>query len=324
MKKRKFLSLLLAVAMVALSFGAMGVGAAPTGRPDMTLDRHNEIIHLSGVMPTGTNTADGAFLQYALRVGATPTDAELGRVRWMPTYSGAIDISRFIPRRPGVANFNIAFRWSNQAPTAANATVVALNHRPAVGRTDVIYDFVSQQVVVNTSTPRIANGPFEVRIGDDVWYNFSDRSGWGRPVALHSPFPLPLRVMPTGGVIQARVAPTDTSFASMPIRVRIPRPTAPIRAILQIRRTGNNPAFIQGLTTHMEVLVGGNNWAPIPVRNMTVTAFNALNPVRDTSNPDLYTFTLRTRATDTRPASEATTHSFSRVAFQDALATTTP
>ena len=331
MKKRKFLSLLLAVAMVALSFGAMGVGAAPQGAPSMELDRANEVIHLSGNMPGGTGGQDGAFLLYALRVsGMAPADAELGRVRWMPTYSGAIDISRFIPRRQGVPNFHIAFRWSNQPVTTANVTVVVLNPRPVIGRNDVVYDFRAQRVVVNTQLTANSSN-FEVRVGDDVRYAVAGgSSGWGRPIGPDTPFPLPLRVMPTGGVVQARIAPTAGYFASMPIRVRVPRPTAPIRTVLTIRPgSGQNPYFIQGLTTNMEVFVGvadtaignlGSYWRPIPVRNMTVSAFSALvpagSPGRDTTSyPGSYTFTLRNRATDTRPASEPSLHRFSVTQF---------
>ena len=361
MKKRKIISLLSAVFMIAAAFslGSLTVSANEDSRqPLMVLDYISEVVHwdsdnddtLRDVVVDGKESVlnENVVLLYALRANENSLD----KAKWIPTYSGAIDISRYIPRRAG-APYIIAFRWSDQEPVKENVRFVELKARQPIGRGDVWYDVDKQYI--------IANGKgFEVKIGDDVWYE--NEIGWGELIGNNTngdasphdqPLLLPMDFLPTGGVAQARKSPIHienengevdnerSEFASVTIRIRLPRPSRPVDAskITLVPQGGRvSDAHFKGFRDKMEVFVGirednnGNTtevWETLS-RNMKISDFDKLFETggnrpdgsgKDTSRTDWYRFRVRNKASGSRPASPVTILEFSREAYDKTLET---
>jgi len=330
--KKRAASLLLSIVMafsaaVSFTFGNMPVSAStePTQveKPNMGIDFLLETVYVVGGHEF--NPAE-KVLMYSLKTGTD--DRSLGRAKWQPSYSGEIDISRLIPRRPG-RTYSIAFIWSDElakGATSANVTAITLNGRQSINRNDVTYD--------NTASPAQirASGPgFEVRIGNDV--NYGDN--WGAPIigaegSSATSLRFDASLLPTGGIAFARkaaVIPTEEGggagqFASSTIRVKLPslpKPNNPVNpSRITLLPTGDKritQGYFRGFTDRMEVLTstadgGAQTWKTLE-KNMTASAFNALFPEGGVEAVDgNYAFQVRTAARGKRSASAPVTLKF--------------
>jgi hypothetical protein len=329
-RMKKILCSLIAAAMIVPVIAVGSAATVSANAPAVpTIDFANELLVISGAAATGD-----AVLLYALNVRSTGgiggvADMGLASARWMPTYTGVVDIGRFIPatdrpERPYI----IAVRWSNMPATLENTRLVELPGRQAVNRREIVYDGERQGIR--------APGPgFEMRLEND-W-------GW---TSINTPAPtedhpaarilnFPIDWLPTGGTALVRMAASGQNFASQTARIRLPRQPAPprvSRVIIREPNARNQRAFFVGLTDRMEVF-SGNQWIPLE-RNMTVFDFaqQVARPGR-TDQPigapayrggeptmvSAYTFYVRTAPRGDAPASAPVSFSIPAERFNEAI-----
>jgi hypothetical protein len=325
----------------ALAVSAEEGEASSLGKPAMLLHYVDEVIFLddSGRMPEGYFSEDKTVvLMYALKVKSTDSN-DLQKAKWLPTYSGAIDISKYVPKKAGGSPYTIAFRWSDQPAKKENVFTVTLEPRQTIAKGDVWYDADKQRVMAKGEG-------FEVKIGDDVWYDNEPDSDWGKSIGDNGLW-LPMSFMPTGGVVTARKSPvyedggedTKGQFASPILKIKLPKPTKAVDANkVSIKpKTTKTPAYLAGVSEKMEVLVNetldSNEqrtevWKPLK-RNMTVAEFDKLfesgfSGKDTTSAAGNYSFRVRNRAAGAKPASPETVLEFDQEKYDEALVVNEP
>ena len=355
--KNKVISMMLAlIMMLAAAPFAVGASDEPpvvTGKPVMVLDYVKEVIWVD----TGnvTNSAEhrelghleineDVVLWYALKVGGT-SESALSKAKWLPTYSGAIDISRYVPKKAG-ATYIIAFKWSDEKESREdNTAFVTLNARQTIAKGSVEY--------TDGAISAKAEGTFEVRLGDDVWYD--TETEWGILIDNKAgdggvgPLPIPMNFLPTGGAVQVRRPPVDNldeswnpiegvegKFASVPIRVRLPRPSKPVDVSkIDIVPKGGKveKAHFKGFKDKMEIFVGirtNNNGTTTEIwhtleKNMSVADFDKLfepgvvdGSGKNMDRADKFRFRIRNKAVGTKPASPEADLEFDREVYTKA------
>ena len=336
MKKRRFIGLMLAVSMIVgvFSLSTLAVSANEV-KPFMVLDYVKETVWIDydsqgRTLPGDLTINENVVLLYALKI-KSDDDKDLEKAKWLPTYSGAINISKYIPKKSGSNPYKIAFRWSDQAPKKENVAIVELKARQAITKGDVLYDTENQQI--------IAKGKgFEVKIGDDVWYENETDSEWGIPIGDDNPLSLPMKFLPTGGVATARKAPVfaepgsaEGQFASTELKIKLPKPPKAVAAskIAIVSKSGKSgAAYIKGVSEKMEVFVGETQdnkeeWKTLK-KNMTVAEFDKLfegeTSSGKVSHGDKYSFRIRNKASGTKkPASPETVIEFEQKVYEEAV-----
>jgi len=263
----------------------------------------DELLFVPGGVASG-----GSVLLYALNVRnsggvETVTDASLAGARWMPTYTGTVDIGRFIPNsyRPG-RPYIVAVKWSGMDATLDNVALIVLPPRQESERRFISYDGEVQAI-------RVPGAGFEMRLENDRgWTPITTAAGTAEnPDARILSFPIDW--LPTGGTALVRRAAiavgADAQFASQTTRLRLPRQPRPPRTDrIVIRPSGPRAerAFIQGFTDRMEVR-SGDQWIQLD-RNLTVYAFSRLGATSTISDGYL-TFYVRIAPRGNTPGSAA-------------------
>ena len=355
---KRIISALLAVFMLAAAVGSGALivsaneeEASSLGKPVVVLDYVQETIWIDYTNPNGRMLPDdltlnkNVVLMYALKIKGTE-DKDLEKAKWLPTYSGEINISKYVPKKAGGKEYMIAFRWSDQSPKKENIAVVTLKPRQTITKGDVWYDADKQHV--------IANGKgFEVKIGDDVWYE--NEIGWGALIGDYTgaddsvpdkdrPLFLPMNFMPTGGVVTARKSTVaedegiEGQFASPVLKIKMPKLPKPPKAVeaskITIVPKGGkvSAAYFKGVSEKMEIFVREKEsedgqtteeWKALK-KNMSVADFDKLFEEsasgKDSSRAaGKYSFRVRNRATGNKPASPETVLEFDQTAYGEAL-----
>jgi len=282
------------IAGAAFSFGSLNVSAASGGNAstfNFTIDYLRETVFVAGaVFDTTSSLEDAKCLMYALKVDSSDARA-VGRAKWFPTYSGEIDVSKYIPNK-GNKSYFIAFKSSDDDRNE-KVESVELKARQTIGRADVTYDTDKQQITA-------VGGGFEVKLNDDV---YDDGGNWGLDLSDEKSILIPKELLPTGGTALARkkaiTEGDNKAFASATIRIKLPAPPKPVNTsritLLPEGDRKNKDAYFKGVTDKMEVLADDGTWKRLG-KNMKAADFDKLNPKKTETKDGDVVFEVRVAA----------------------------
>jgi hypothetical protein len=224
----------------------------------------------TGPVPYDHNGVHGVEFLYTLRAAAD--GAGQAGERWLPVLGNTIDISRLVPRS-GNTVFRFAVRRADAEPEGGSfgeddRNMIEIRARRTVATPDRRSIIVRDGLLTRGTVPNMAiPGNVEVlyRIGIGQWSTSAVTLGQINDADVG--ISLLAQHNPMGGTAEVRFAaitdaadPNDNRFASVPFRVRIPRPMRAPRL-----RVNANRGTVTGINQRMEWSIDGNEWHAVPV-----------------------------------------------------------
>ena len=152
---------------------------------------------------------------YSPNVSVKATPKKQTTEKWYPVYGGTIDISKYIPAASGKECF-FAIRFADDVPRE-DGTYKSRNTIIIPGRQSTTAADLKRNISYNALTEKIEIGNFkyDYQIGLSEW-------NYGMTGDLN----VSSKYMPLGGVVTIRQSATNENFASVSIKIKVPKAAA--------------------------------------------------------------------------------------------------